>query len=214
MRPLILKMSISLDGFVAGPNGEIDWVFRSSDEGSRAWVEETLWQAGVHAMGSRSYFDMARFWPTANHPMAAAMNEIPKVVFTRQKSLDLDAGRTSAAAQDAQAQEAAAETPAQLASRKSWAEAEVAHGDLVAEVHRLKQQPGKFILAHGGASFAQSLAAAGLIDEYRLVVHPVVLGKGQPLFSQVAKPMDLELRSTTVFRSGVVAHVYRPAKQA
>ncbi|HTK01082.1 MAG TPA: dihydrofolate reductase family protein [Bordetella sp.] len=214
MRPLILKMSISLDGFVAGPNGEIDWVFRSSDEGSRAWVEETLWQAGVHAMGSRSYFDMARFWPTANHPMAAAMNEIPKVVFTRQKSLDLDAGRIAAAVRDAQAQEAAAETPAQLASRKSWAEAEVAHGDLVAEVHRLKQQPGKFILAHGGASFAQSLAAAGLIDEYRLVVHPVVLGKGQPLFSQVAKPMDLELRSTTVFRSGVVAHVYRPAKQA
>lgn len=214
MRPLILKMSISLDGFVAGPNGEIDWVFRSSDEGSRAWVEETLWQAGVHAMGSRSYFDMARFWPTANHPMAAAMNEIPKVVFTRQKSLDLDAGRTATAAQDAKAQEAAAETPAQLASRKSWAEAEVAHGDLVTEVHRLKQQPGKFILAHGGASFAQSLAAAGLIDEYRLVVHPVVLGKGQPLFSQVAKPMDLELRSTTVFRSGVVAHVYRPAKQA
>ncbi|RAO78049.1 dihydrofolate reductase family protein [Dyella jiangningensis] len=214
MRPLILKMSISLDGFVAGPNGEIDWLFRSSDEGSRCWVEETLWQAGLHAMGSRTYFDMARFWPTANHPMAAPMNEIPKVVFTRQESLDLHAGQTTAALRDAQAQEGAGETPAQSASLKSWAEAEVAHGDLAAEVLRLKQQPGNFILAHGGANFAQSLAAAGLIDEYRLVVHPVVLGKGLPLFSQVATPMDLELRSTTVFRSGVVAHVYRPAKQS
>lgn len=211
MRPLILKMSVSLDGFVAGPNGEIDWLFRSSDEGSSGWVEEMLWQAGLHAMGSRTYFDMARFWPTANHPMAAPMNEIPKVVFTRQKALDLNTGQTTAALRDAQAQEGAAEAPAHSESLKSWAEAEVAHGDLVAEVNRLKQQPGKFILAHGGANFAQSLAAAGLIDEYRLVIHPVVLGKGLPLFSQVAKPMDLELRSTTLFRSGIAVHVYRPA---
>lgn len=214
MRPLILKMSMSLDGFVAGPNGEIDWLFRSSDEGSRSWVEEMLWQAGVHAMGRRTYVDMASFWPTANHPMAAAMNEIPKVVFTRQTSLDLNAGHATAALRDAQAQDGAAETAAQSASVKSWAEAEVARGDLVAEVNRLKQQPGKFILAHGGANFAQSLAAAGLIDEYRLVVHPVVLGKGLPLFSQVATPMDLELRSTTVFRSGAAVHIYRPAKPA
>ncbi|WP_201315118.1 dihydrofolate reductase family protein [Dyella sp. EPa41] len=212
MRPLILKMSISLDGFVAGPNGELDWLFRTSDEGGRRWVEEMLWQAGLHAMGSRTYADMASFWPTSDMPMAAPMNEIPKVVFTRQKSLDLGAGRTTAALRDAQSAEPAAAAPAHAANLKSWTEAEVASGDLVTEMTRLKQQPGKFILAHGGAQFAQSLVASGLIDEYRLVVHPVILGKGLPLFSQLPKPLDLELQAITVFRSGTAAHIYRPVR--
>jgi dihydrofolate reductase len=212
MRPLILKMSISIDGFVAGPNGELDWLFRTSDEGGRRWVEEMLWQAGLHAMGSRTYFDMASFWPTSDMPMAAPMNAIPKVVFTRQKSLDLGAGHTTAALRDARAQEAVATAPAHAENLKSWAEAEVANGDLATEMQRLKQQPGKFILAHGGAQFAQSLVATGLIDEYRLVVHPVILGKGLPLFSQLPKPLDLELQGITVFRSGTAAHVYRPAR--
>ena len=93
MRRLILKMSVSIDGFVAGPNGEVDWMFRSRDEGGMRWVDETLRQAGLHVMGSRTYYDMAAFWPTANHPLAEAMNVIPKAVFTRQPSLDLLAYR-------------------------------------------------------------------------------------------------------------------------
>ena len=195
MRPLILKMSISLDGFVGGPNGETDWMHRSRDDGARGWVEDTLRQAGLHAMGRRTYDDMADYWPTSIHPLAAAMNEVPKVVFTRRRSLDLDAGRTTSHA----------------ASSESWAKAEVVNGDLTAEMTRLKQQPGKDILAHGGAAFAQSLAASGLVDEYRLVVHPVVLGAGLPLFAQLPNPLDLELRGITLFRSGIAAHVYRPA---
>jgi len=187
MRRLILKMSVSLDGFVAGPNGEADWMFRSRDDGGRRWVEETLWQAGLHIMGSRSYFAMGGYWPTATDALAAPMNEIPKAIFTRQASLDTSS----------------------LAS-PSWAQAEVVNGDLAAEIGRLKQQPGKDILAHGGAEFAQSLAAAGLIDEYRLVVHPVALGKGLSLFGKLGKPLDLELHSTTIFRSGTAALVYRP----
>lgn len=187
MRRLVLKMSISLDGFVCGPNGETDWLHRSRDDGARAWVEDTLWQAGLHVMGRRTYDDMADYWPTSSHPLAAPMNEIPKAVFTRRRLLDLAAGSDS------------------------WARAEVVNGDLTAEMTRLKQQPGKDILAHGGAGFAQSLAASGLIDEYRLVVHPVVLGAGRPLFPQRPHPLDLELRGITLFRSGVAAHVYRPA---
>lgn len=186
MRRLILKMSISLDGFVAGPNGESDWMHRSRDEGGRSWVEETLCSAGLHVMGRRTYSDMAGYWPTSTMPLAAPMNEIPKAVFTRQASLDLGA------------------------SSGSWAEAEVVNGDLATEIGRLKQQPGKDILAHGGAGFAQSLAASDLIDEYRLVVHPVALGSGLPLFAQLPKPLHLELRATTLFRSGAVAQVYRP----
>src|SRR6476469_2762957 len=101
MRRLILKMSISLDGFVGGPNGEIDWLLRGRDDGARSWIEDTLWQAGLHAMGSRTYYDMASYWPTSSDPFAAPMNDIPKAVFTRQDKLDLDAGRTTNALRDA-----------------------------------------------------------------------------------------------------------------
>ena len=78
MRRLILKMSMSLDGFVAGPGGEIDWMFPDRDAGSTAWVLETLRAAGLHAMGSRTFRDMAAWWPTARDPMAEPMNAIPK----------------------------------------------------------------------------------------------------------------------------------------
>ena len=83
-RKLVLKMSVSLDGFVAGPNGEVDWIFRTSGgDDSTAWVLDTLSGAGVHIMGSRSYRDMAAFWPYSDMPIAAPMNDIPKVIFSR-----------------------------------------------------------------------------------------------------------------------------------
>jgi dihydrofolate reductase len=214
MRRLILKMSMSLDGFVGGPNGEIDWLIRNRNEGATAWIADTLWQAGLHAMGSRTYYDMVGYWPTSTGPLAAPMNEIPKVVFTRQRSLDLDAGHTTAALRDSiQALEAAGGKPAVLASTNaaSWSETQIANGDLASEIGRLKLQPGKDIVAHGGAGFAQSLVRLGLIDEYRLLVHPVALGVGLPLFVELPKPVDLQLVSTSIFGSGVVAHVYRPA---
>ena len=97
------------------------------------------------------------------------------------------------------------------ADAASWAGAQVANGDLATEIGLLKQQPGKDILAHGGAGFAQSLARLGLADEYRLVVHPVALGAGLSLFAELPKPLDLKLVSTSIFGSGVAVHVYRPA---
>jgi len=201
MRRLILKMSTSLDGFVAGPHGEKDWMFRSQDDAGRRWVEDTLWQAGLHVMGRRTYGEIATFWATANHPLAAPMNAIPKAVFTRQPSLDL---------QSLRAPGPETPTPEQAANLAGWADAGIVTGDLAAEINRLKQQPGKDILAHGGVDFAQSLVAAGLVDEYRLMVHPVVLGRGLSIFAKLPKPLDLELRSTTVFRSGATAQVYFP----
>jgi dihydrofolate reductase len=87
----------------------------------------------------------------------------------------------------------------------------VAGGDLAEEILRLKEQPGNFLLAHGGARFAQSLVASGLIDEYRLAIHPVVLGQGQPLFSGLRSPADLHLVSATTFSTGAVGAIYRPA---
>jgi dihydrofolate reductase len=83
-----------------------------------------------------------------------------------------------------------------------------AHDVLAEEVARLKHEPGKDILAHGGAAFAQSLVRLGLVDEYRLLVHPVALGRGLPLFSAIATPLDLELVDLKRFSGGAVAHVY------
>jgi dihydrofolate reductase len=211
-RKLVLKMSVSLDGFVAGPNGEADWIYRSSGGAdSTAWLLDTLRGAGVHIMGSRSYHDMAAFWPYSEMSIAAPMNDIPKVIFSRSGILDGPAGISKSLA-EAKARNAerhgATPTEAILAS---WTQPTIASGDLVEEVQRLKSQPGNYILAHGGAAFAQSLVAAGLVDEYRLGIHPVVLGQGLSLFSALRSPAHLRLVSMTPFASGAVAAVYQPA---
>jgi dihydrofolate reductase len=197
MRKLILKMSMSADGFVGGPNGEIDWIFRSYDAGATDWTMETLWQAGLHAMGHRTYHDMAAHWPTSTEPYAAPMNEIPKVIFSRKgeiKRPDLGLSTTALAE-----------------IRHSWENPAVMGRDIVADVARLKAEPGGFILAHGGADFASSLIAAGLVDEFRLLVHPIALGAGLSIFSELARPLDLMLLSSTAFPGGAVANVYRPS---
>lgn len=193
-RELALKMSVSIDGFVAGPNGELDWVFRSSSEESRAWLIDLLGQASLHAIGHRTYKDMANYWPTSPLPMAKPMNEIPKAVFSRN-------GKISPA--DLQS----SIDPAVL---ESWRSPFVGGTDLAADIERLKQQDGMPILAHGGASFATSLIAAGLVDLFHLVVHPVALGSGLPIFSGLEKPLDLKLIDLKQFDTGVVVKTYRP----
>lgn len=214
MRDLILKMSISVDGFVSGPNGEMDWMFKSRSDEGISWIVDGLWQAGVHIMGSRTYYDMAAYWPTSTEPLAAPMNEIPKVIFSKKPSLlPLQNGLTTQALKDATRVKSPSSNVAQATSlvEASWRNPIVAHGDVSEEITRLKAQPGKPILAHGGASFARSLAAHGLIDEYRLVIHPVALGRGLALFSGLPQPLDFRLVSVKSFASGVVAHVYRTA---
>src|SRR3569623_3759552 len=83
MRKLILKMSMSVDGIVAGPNGEVDWLFRTSDPESQAWTVAAISNVGIHAMGSKTYRDMAAYWQPSTEPFAAPMNEVPQVVFSR-----------------------------------------------------------------------------------------------------------------------------------
>jgi dihydrofolate reductase len=214
-RRLVLKMSISVDGFVCGPNGEIDWIFRTmGDPTAREWIVDTISGAGAHMMGSRTYYDMAAFWPFSETPLAPPMNDIPKIVFSRKGIEDgTQVDRTTRALADANAERTGGRhgvTPTATVLQ-SWAEPGVASGEITEEVLRLKAQPGNFLLAHGGARFAQSLVASGLIDEYRLVIHPVVLGAGQPLFCGLRSPVDLRLISATSFGSGVVAAVYQPA---
>jgi dihydrofolate reductase len=198
MRKLILKMNVSLDGFVGGPKGEIDWIFRNHDD-AKTWLVDTLWRAGVHIMGSRTYADMAAYWPSSTDVLAAPMNEIPKVVFSR----------TGKAATTRALEDASRAAPIENTGA-SWAQPRIASGDLAEEIARLKHEPGKDIVAHGGAGFARSLVASGLIDEYQLIVHPVALGRGLSLFSDLPKPLPLTTVSTTSLPGGALAHVLRP----
>jgi dihydrofolate reductase len=179
MRKLILRMSMSLDGFVGGPDGELDWIFRNVDEESIAFGVAQLWEAGVHAMGSTTYRDMAAHWPTSTEPWAQPMNEIPKVVFSKTLK-------------DA-----------------SWGPVRILGGKLAEEVASLKAEPGKDIVVHGGASFAQSLNRLGLVDEYWLLIHPIAIGEGLPIFKDLPSPVDLKLVSAKAFPKGTVAKTYR-----
>ncbi|TCI07471.1 dihydrofolate reductase [Dyella soli] len=208
MRKLILAMSMSLDTFVSGPDGDVKWIF-SGDQEAMAWKVENLWNASLIIMGSRSFQDMAPFWPTSTMVFAPPMNQIPKAVFSRRGPAVLEAAVKGL--RDARAQ--GGDTPAGplQPGAESWAEAYVASGDLAEEVTQLKAKDGKPIIALGGASFARSLIAQNLVDEYFLMVHPIALGKGVPIFSDLPAPRPLKLVSSKVFPLGAVAQVYRPA---
>ena len=95
-----------------------------------------------------------------------------------------------------------------------WAASRIARGDLTEEIAALKSEPGGDIIAHGGAAFVQALSRLGLIDEYRLIIHPVALGNGLPLFKDLPRPLRLELAEARHFTDGAVIHVYRPIRTA
>jgi len=176
MASLVLKMSVSLDGYVAPPDGSTDWIAAGHSDDALRWTVETVSNAGAHLMGAATYAVMAAHWPSASGPLAKPMNEIPKIVFLNSL--------TSA----------------------DWDETTIAAGDLADAITRLKQERSDgCLLAHGGARFARSLVATGLIDEYRLLIHPVVLGAGERIFHA---PLTIEPASTTVFNGGAVAHVF------
>jgi dihydrofolate reductase len=195
MRDLILGMSMSLDGFVASPSNENDWIFSTGSPDAKAWKLKSVSSAGLHIMGSRSFAGWASFWPSSTDVFARPMNEIPKVVFARS-------GPPAIAPANAKA-EASAEAIA------SWRDARVASGPLADEIARLKREDGKPIFAHGGATFAQSLVRANLVDEYRLAVHPVALGGGKALFATLETRSMLALVECTRFDGGAVGLVYR-----
>ena len=211
MKKLVLKMSVSVDGFVGGPKGELDWIFRTQSKDAVKWDRETLWNASLHLMGSRTYHDMAAWWPTSNETFAPPMNEIPKAVFSRRGVGKPDKKMTSMALKSARAANRGTQgAKASAQVWESWLHPLICTGKLATEIKRLKNSTGKPLLAHGGACFARSLIQTGLIDEYHLLVHPVALGEGLPIFRDVDRPLDLILVDSIPFRSGAVAQIYRP----
>ncbi len=191
MAKLILKMHISLDGFVADPTGKTPWMFGfEEDEEALQWELQNLWNAQAHLMGSRTFKDMKGYWPTSKEAEAEPMNAIPKIAFSRR---ELETGGTTAA------------------EAGSWDAPEVLGGDLKEEIERLKERPGKPLLVHGGATFARSLVAIGTVDELRLTVCPVALGTGASIFDVASAPHKLEQVTIIRFPLGFVGQVFRPA---
>jgi len=183
MRKVFLFMMVTLDGFFEGPDHSIDW--HNVDEEFNEFAIDQLNEVDMLLFGRVTYEVMASYWPTAfaieNDPVVAGkMNAIPKIVFS--KTLD----------------------------RADWSNSRLVKENIAGEVSQLKQQPGRDLAIFGSANLTMSLLQMGLVDELRLMVNPVVLGKGKPLFEGVHEKMNLKLLKTRDFRSGNVLLYYEP----
>jgi dihydrofolate reductase len=188
MKKLLVFNSVSLDGYFTDPNGDYSWAQTGSDDAEyNAFVAGNASGEGELLLGRITYELMASFWPTPQAmqmmpAVAEGMNRMRKVVFSR--TLD----------------------------RASWANTTLLKGDLATDVRRLKQEPGAGIAILGSGSIVAQLASAGLIDEYQVVVTPVVLGRGRTMFDGLKEKLSLTLTRSRVFKNGKVVLCYEPAR--
>ncbi|HEY7401043.1 MAG TPA: dihydrofolate reductase family protein [Actinomycetota bacterium] len=187
MRSVTYSMGVSLDGFIVGPDGDFGWT-APDEEVFRFWIDE-IRGVGVHLLGRRLYETML-YWETAD----------------RDPSLD-----------DAELEWAALWKPLpkvvfSTTMSAVQGNARLVSGGLGEEIERLRAEPGKGDIAIGGATLAAEAAAADLIDEYRAMVYPVLVGGGIPFFPQRQRRVNLELVETRTFSSKVVYLRYRVAR--
>lgn len=186
MRKAFLFMMTSLDGFFEGPNQDISW--HHVDEEFNEFAIKQLNDADMLLFGRVTFQLMASYWPTPsaieNDPMVAdKMNNLPKIVFSR--TLD----------------------------KVEWNNSRLVKDNIAGEVSKLKQQPGKDLAIFGSSDLAVSLIQMGLVDELRIMVNPVVLGNGKPLFKGINDKLNLRLLRTRSFSSGNVLLHYQPDKK-
>jgi dihydrofolate reductase len=178
MRRLFWQMNVTLDGFMEGPDRELDYTAGFQDPDFDRYASEMLQSIDAVLLGRRTYQLFAGYWPSATGPDAERLNALPKVVFSRTlKQVD-------------------------------WNNSRLVNGNVAEEVTRLKQQRGKEIALFGSADLASSLMRHGLIDEYRILVTPVVLGSGTPMFRNVEARLALKLLKAETWSSGMVALYY------
>ncbi len=169
-----------------GVNGDFSWAHSGNDDAEfNAFVAENASGGGQLLFGRITYELMASYWPTPNaiqnDPIVAdMMNSIPKVVFSR--TLD----------------------------KVSWSNTKLVKGDIASEIRKMKKQPGKGMAILGSGSIVSQLAPEGLIDEYQVVVNPVVLGKGRTMFDGIKEMLTLKLTKTRTFANGKVFLCYEP----
>lgn len=184
MRKLAVFNHVSLDGYFVDANGDMSWAKADHQDAEwNAFVADNASGGGVLVFGRITYELMAGFWPTpfaieSMPDVAKGMNSMPKVVFSR--TLD----------------------------QASWNNTKLVKGDLAAEIRKMKEEPGEGLTILGSGSIISQLAQKGLIDEYQVVVNPVVLGKGRTMFESVNEKLNLKLTHTRAFNNGSVYLCY------
>lgn len=182
MRKLKLQVQISTDGFIAGPNGEMDWLTMNWGEDVMTYVGGLTEPVDTILLGRKLAEGFIPAWQSrTEEPGAQKMNDTSKVVFS--KTLEHIDGKN----------------------------ATVNNGDLVDEVTALKNEAGGDIIAYGGGEFVSSLIRNNLIDEYHLFVNPVALGKGMAIFGALDTKLNLKLVEARPFDCGIVLMHYQPA---
>ncbi len=187
MRKVILFNMVTLDGFFAGPSGEIDW--HHVDAEFNDFAISQLDTIGAIIFGRVTYQGMASYWPTSqaiqDDPIVAGkMNAISKIVFSH------------------------------TLAEADWNNSRLVKGSVVEEITRLKQDPGKDLFIFGSADLASTFIQNNLIDEYRIMINPVILGEGLPLIKGVKERIELKLVDVRPFKSGNVLLYYQPASKA
>ncbi|NTX12425.1 dihydrofolate reductase family protein [Myxococcus sp. CA051A] len=186
-RRLFVSMIVSLDGFIADPDGRLDW-FEDGNPQFEQYCEEMIDSVGLALYGRRSYEEMLAYWPNAElNPrspqdlvFARKMNALPKVVLSR------------------------------TLEHAAWNNTRIIKERIAEEITELKRQPGKPIVAWAGAGLVSTLTRLRLVDEYRLIIHPVLLGRGTPLFKDIEARQKLKLVRTTQLGQGLVVLCYEP----
>jgi dihydrofolate reductase len=187
MRKISAFTIVSLDGYFAGPDGEIDW-FKNNDEEDNRFAAENANPSATLMFGHTTYGIMAGYWPTPaavkqNPDVAATMNNARKIVFSK--------------------------TLKQVKDGPVWKNVTVIHEIKREEILELKGKAGGDIVILGSGSIVRQLAGLGLIDEYQFLVNPVILGAGKFLFRDFGR-MNLKLVGTRAFKSGKVFLRYQP----
>jgi len=191
MRKVILSMQMTLDGFSTGPNDEMDYLPPFTNETMWKDLHEEMWRnleaADTFILGRRTYQIWEKYWPAAaSNPQSTESDkrfsrfadETQKIVISN--TLD----------------------------RVEWKNTRLIKDNIAEEIQKVKQQPGKNLIVAGGATVAQTFASLGLIDEYLIVVHPVILGKGKLLLKDLNVRQNLKLIGTRTFNSGAVELIY------
>jgi dihydrofolate reductase len=183
MRKLKLQVQMTIDGYIAGINREMDWTARDWDDELKKYVGEITKPVDCIILGRKLAQGFIPHW--ASHPEeegAAKFNSTKKVVFT--KTLD----------------------------KSEWDNTVLAKGDLVEEIAKLKKQDGKDIIAYGGANFVSALIKQGLIDEFHLFINPTAIGSGMSIFKELDSKQNLTLVKSTSFDCGIVVLNYEPKR--
>src|SRR6201989_2901469 len=182
-RKVVLKMVVSLDGFATSPDGTHEWMFEWFGDDSRGWNLRALEAGGAHAMCRASSESMGPHWAASAGPIASAMNEKPKAVFSR------------------------------TLQKADWGPAEIFGGDLAAAIADLKARDDDgTVLVHGGPDFAASLTRLGLVDEYQLSTVPIAIGSGRSPFAKLDEHLKLDVIEEERFRSGALSQILVPRR--